>query len=211
MALIAVCLAVGAAPAMAQVPGLPVWRPLAAPGVVLEAEAAWPNDAMGGGAVQGGAVGYGVRNITLRGSVARVGLAASGAQLGWGALGRVRLAGAATSPFRAGAFAGVGGVKVESGAASATTYRVPVGLDLGIIVPTPVVMLGAWLAPRLDLATEEPLSSQRLTARAGFSAGLELSLLNGVGFRAGYDHVVLDSPDASTFGLGIFYRFSPGS
>lgn len=210
LAFMSACLLLGAAPVVAQVPGLPVWRPLAAPGVVLEAEVAWPNDAMGGGAVQGGAVGYGEGGVVLRGSIARVDPSAAGAQVGWGAVGRVSLAGAHESPFRAGAFVGVGGVRVQSGASSATTYRVPLGLDVGIVIPTPMVMVGAWLAPRLDLATEAPFVSRRLTARPGFSAGLEVSLPNGLGLRAGYDHVVLDSTDASTFGLGLFYRFSPG-
>lgn len=194
----------------AQVPGLPVWRPLAVPGLVLEGEAAWPNDALGGGSVLGLAVGYGEGRVALRGSLARVDPSSSGAEVGWGALGRIGLASSPQSPFRLGAFAGIGGVRVTAGSASATTYRVPVGLDAGIVIPTPVAIVGAWLAPRLDLASEAPFTSQRLAARAGFAAGLDLTLRNGLGLRAGYDHVVLDSPDASTFGLGLYYRFTPG-
>ena len=194
----------------AQVPGLPVWRPLPVAGVVLEGEVAWPNDAVGGGSVVGAAVAYGEGGVTLRGSLARVDQGASDAEVGWAGLGRVALMGSRTTPFRVGAFVGVGGVRLASGAVSATTYRVPVGLDVGIVVPTPVVVLGAWLAPRFDLATTDPFASKRLSARGGFAAGIDIGLLNGLGLRAGYDHVFADPADESTFGLGILFRFNPG-
>jgi hypothetical protein len=194
----------------AQVPGLPVWRPLPVAGVVLEGEMAWPNDAAGGGSVVGAAVAYGQGGVVLRGSLALVDREGSDAELGWGALGRVALVGSRSTPFRVGAFMGVGGVRLANGAVSATTYRVPVGLDVGIVVPTPVVILGAWLAPRVDLATTDPFTSKRLGARGGFAAGIDIELLNGLGVRAGYDRVLLEPEDESTFGVGILFRFNPG-
>jgi hypothetical protein len=178
--------------------------------VVAEGEAAWPNDAAGGGSVVGAAVSYGRNGMQLRGALARVAPDGADASTGWAALGRVALLESKTSPFRVGAFAGVGGVRVASGPARATTYRVPLGLDAGIVVPTPVLVLDAWLAPRLDLATESPFTSKRLGARAGVAFGLGVALLNGLGLRASYDRVLLDTPDASTFGLGLYYRLTPG-
>jgi hypothetical protein len=211
LALAAALTALGRASLLtAQVPGLPVWRPLPVSGVVFEGEAAWPNDAAGGGSVVGAAVAYGQGGVTLRGSLARVARDGSDAEVGWAGFGRVGLAGSRSTPFRVGAFVGVGGVRLAHGTARATTYRVPVGLDVGIVVPTPVVILGAWLAPRLDLATADPFASKRLDARAGFAAGIDIELLNGLGVRAGYDRVLLEPADESTFGVGILFRFNPG-
>ena len=197
-------------PAPGQVPGAPVWRPVAPPGAMVEAGVAWPSDASGGGNVWGATVGYGEGDVALRGTIASVDPDAGGAEIGWAALGRLGILASRHSPWRLGGFAGIGGARVRSGSASATSYRVPLGIDFGVVIPTPVATVDAWVAPRLDLATSNPLASGRLEARAGFATGLDVVLLNGLGLRAAYDHVVLDDPDESTFGLGVFFRFQPG-
>lgn len=197
-------------PAPGQVPGVPVWRPVAPPGAVVEGGVAWPSDASGGGHVWSAAVGYGEGNVALRGTLARVTPDAGSTETGWAALGRVGLVASPAAPWRLGAFAGVGGVTVRSGALAATSYRVPVGADVGIVIPTPVGILDGWVAPRLDLATADPFGSRQLTARAAFATGLDVVLLNGLGVRAAYDHVFLDDPDQSTFGVGVLFRFKPG-
>ena len=46
--------------------------------------------------------------------------------------------------------------------------------------------------------------------RFGWSAGINLSLLNGLGVRAAYDRIFVTDNTLSTFGIGVYYSFDPG-
>lgn len=87
-------------------------------------------------------------------------------------------------------------------------WRTALGVGAALTIPTVVVSIRPWLAPRLEYRGAQPVRGGRLkTALAG---GVDAGLLNGMTIRLGYDNRLgWDSAvdRAAGISLGISYSF----
>jgi hypothetical protein len=127
-------------------------------------------------------------------------------------MGRLAVLRAATSPFRAGVFIGTAILRRETPARDRTVDegRVPLGADFAFVLPTPIVTLAPWVAPRIQYTGGSGPTAAARGTHAAFATGVELELPNGLGFRLAYDRVLLTGDDEATFGIGLSYSFQPG-
>ncbi len=195
MVLLAVLLGGMAGEAQAQVRGFPLYAVAVPRGVTLAADVAFASDDFCPGTCLGGSVAVG------RG---RLGIAAMAATSGVGGLVTLTILRPAQSPF---ALVIQGGV---SGSTSGGLLQVPFGAGFSVSIPTPVVSMQAWLGARGQYMDPGDGWSGAAAVHAGFSAGLDFTLLNGLGVRAAYDRVFIANNDLSTFGVGVFVSFDPG-
>ncbi len=193
--LLVILLAAGAAEARSQVRGFPLYAVQVPRGITLGADVAFPSDDYCPGACAGGtaAIGFG-----------RVGVSATVATSGFGGLLTVTLLRPERSPFS---------LVVQGGASGATgggVFQAPFGAGFSVWIPTPVVSLQPWIAFRGQYMYPGNGWDGDGAVHAGFSAGLGVTLLNGLGVRAAYDRVFLTDNDLSTFGVGVFFSFDTG-
>jgi hypothetical protein len=193
--LLAILLAAGAPEAASQVRGFPLYAVQVPRGITLGADVAFPSDDYCPGACAGGtaAMGFG-----------RVGVSATVATSGFGGLVTVTLVRPERSPFSL----------VIQGGASGTTgggvFQAPFGAGFSVWIPTPVVSLQPWIGFRGQYMYPGNGWEGDGAVHAGFSAGLSVTLLNGLGVRAAYDRVLLTGNDLTTFGVGVFFSFDTG-
>ncbi|MBM4186899.1 MAG: hypothetical protein FJ206_06235 [Gemmatimonadetes bacterium] len=121
-----------------------------------------------------------------------------------GVLADVAMIGGPLVPFRiswqAGYWRELGG--------GARPWRGSLGLGASVTIPTVVLSIRPWLAPRVEYRGEQPVTGSRL--KPALSAGVDLGLLNGLGIRVGYDNRLgWDSATerAAGISLGISYQF----
>ena len=192
--LIAILLAAGAREAQSQLRGFPLYAVQVPRGVTIGGDVAFPNGDECPGTCAGGSgsVGYG-----------RVGVSASVATSGFGGLVTISLLRAELSPFT---------LVVQGGAAGTTNgdFQAPFGTGFSVWIPTPVVSLQPWLGFRGQYMNPGNGWEGDGAVHAGFSAGLSVTLLNGLGVRAAYDRMFLTGNDLSTFGVGVFFSFDTG-
>lgn len=194
--IIAAMLLAGAAPeAQSQVRGFPVYAAQVPRGVTLAGDVAFPNDDFCPGACAGAGASFGV---------GRVGFSAAVATSGFGGLVTVSLLAPVRSPFGLVLQAGA------SGTASSGLFQAPFGAGFSVWIPTPVVSLQPWIGARGQYMNPGDGWEGDGAVHFGFSAGLALTLLNGLGVRAAYDRVFLTGSNLSTFGVGVFFSFDPG-
>lgn len=193
--LLAILLAAGAPRAQAQVRGFPLYAVQVPRGITLGADVAFPDDDYCPGACAGGTASMGF---------GRVGVSASAATSGFGGLATVTLVGAERSPFSL----------VLQGGASGTTnsgvFQAPFGTGFSVWIPTPVVSLQPWIGFRGQYMNPGNGWDGGGAVHAGFSAGIGVTLLSGLGVRAAYDRLFLTGNDLSTFGVGVFFSFDTG-
>lgn len=125
-------------------------------------------------------------------------------------------------PVAVSALAGAGYVKFGSAGvpgSDVTVLDVPVGIGLGIKVPSPVLSVVPWLAPRIHYQRVEFAGLSESGFGYGASGGISLGLPTGLGFHAAFDWVSIDLDDDPLtdplkplrFGIGAHYKFSiPG-
>ena len=133
----------------------------------------------------------------------RLGLSASAATSGFGGLLTVSLLQSQRSPF----------ALVLQGGASGTTngdFRAPFGAGFSVWIPTPLVSLQPWIGFRGQYMDPGDGWEGDGAVHAGFSTGLSVTLLSGLGVRAAYDRIFLTGNDLSTFGVGVFFSFDTG-
>jgi hypothetical protein len=97
-----------------------------------------------------------------------------------------------------------------------TELDIPIGAGLAIKVPSPLLDVESWVAPRihitrLDFDAGLPIPGApdtRTEVGYGVSAGLNVTLPTGLGFHAAVDYVSISSFDLDAFvvGAGIHYR-----
>jgi len=193
--LMAMLLAAGAPEMRAQVRGFPLYAVQVPHGVTIGADVAFPHDDYCPGACAGGtaAVGFG-----------RMGLSATVSNAGFGGLVTVTVLRPERNPF---ALVLQGGV---SGTTNSGQVQAPFGAGFSVWVPTPVVSLVPWIGVRGQYMDPGDGGYGGATVHAAFSAGIDLTLLNGLGVRMAYDRVLLTGNDLSTFGVGVFFSFDTG-
>lgn len=203
-------LALAAAPAGAQVPGVPVHAAGVPSGLIFAGHVAFPNDAAGSGRnyAVSGAIGSGLFGGTAIVAVSdpegdEDGVVSVGANLAY------RVVGGPLVPLSASLLAGVGYAKPESGLLpgdETTVVRFPVAVSVALVLPSPAFSVRPWVAPRLDITRISPDGgdSETLTDFA-VSAGVEVNTISGLGLHAAVDWIARDGDKPVVFDIGLAY------
>ena len=212
-------LVLGALPASAQVPGIPVYNQGVTRGIGLYGDVGFPNDDAGGGTAYGvtGRAGFGILGVTAIVSSYNPDGPADG-KVSVGATGNLRVFGGPLVPLSVTLQGGVGYYKPDDsflpGGADVKQWRFPVGVGFALTIPNPALAIKPWLAPRLDIVHSSVdaagggvAGGSDTETNFALSGGIELNLLNGFGLHAAYDRTFGDGADPSTFGLGAHYVF----
>ena len=194
-----------AAPASAQVVGLPVVNNGVKDGLSIAADVGFANFegltslSASSATTIGASASIGLGLVGLTGTLAHS-LPNLGDNL-WspGISGTLRLLGGPLIPLRVVLLAGVAHWKVDS----VDYTHVPVSLGFAATIPLPGFAIKPWIAPRLDvLSTSPQLNGSSSESRFGLSGGIELELLLGLSVRASYDQVFAKQGNPSVFSLG---------
>jgi opacity protein-like surface antigen len=199
--------------AVAQNPGLPVINSGVSTGLTLSGDVGFPSDDAGGGTAFGltGKVGLGPLGVSA--SVSRWkpdGFDESNTSLG-GTV-NLKLFGGPLIPFAVTAQAGAARTKIED----VSIYHFPIGVSFSARIPTTVIGIKPWVAPRIDIMRISaipglPGSDSETESNFGFSAGVDLNLLSGLGFHVAYDYVKFEGGSDTIFGVGLHYGLNiPG-
>lgn len=205
---LAAILGLVAGPAVAQVPGLPVFNSGVSRGVMAAVDVGFPNDDAGGGTAVGGTLSYGMSRFMVTGTLASWSPDAGDAIVSFGGTGNLHLVGGPLSPLSVTLQAGFAAWSRDVGPDDVSFLHVPVGVGVGLVIPSPAVSLKPWIAPRLDLAKVDLLPDDDWKANFGLSAGVDLAFVGGLGLRAAYDYVSADGAKPSTFSIGLNYAFN---
>jgi hypothetical protein len=209
---VAVAAPIAAAPAAAQVRGIPVYNNGVPRGIGIYGDVGLPNDEAGGGTAYAvtGKAGFGVVGVTAMLSTYNPD-GPVGADVSVGATANYRVFGGPLVPFAVSLQAGLGYAKPESGLLpddEITQWRFPVGVGLALTIPNPALAIQPWLAPRLDIVrTSADGADAETNTEFALSGGVELNLLNGLGVHAAYDAVFADGGTPGVFGIGAHYNF----
>ena len=210
--LVVLALALGASPARAQNPGLPVYNFGVPRGIAVYGDLGFPNDAAGSGTVYG---------VTGRAGLGKFGVTATlsslnqdgpgGGDVSVGGTLNYRLLGGPLVPLTVTAQAGVSYFKPGEGFLpdeETSAYHFPIGIGFALVIPNPALSIHPWLAPRVDVAYAKAGGRSDTQTNFGLSGGIELNMLNGFGVHAAYDRVFAsDVADPGTFGVGVHYGF----
>lgn len=201
-------LAILAAPAAAQVPRLPVFNSGVQRGLLVAADAGFPSVAAGGGetyAVTGG-IGLGTLGFTATlGTTTPDGGSSTGV---YGGTANLRVIGGPLVPFFVNLQGGVGYADLDGVA----TTHVPLGVGLGLTIPLPVFGLKPWFAPRWDYTSVSVDGGGSSDESAfGYSAGVDVAFIIGLGLRVAYDWVDHDvgGEKPNTWSVGAKWSFGP--
>ncbi len=191
-----------APPLAAQVPRLPVMNNGVPRGVLVAGDVGFPNDAAGGGTTYAatGAIGLGMLGFTATlGGTEPDGGTSTGV---YGGTANLRVIGGPLVPFFVNLQAGVGYADLDG----LETTHVPVGLGVGLTIPLPIFGLKPWFAPRWDYTSYSGVASGDESA-FGYSAGLDIAFVFGLGLRTAYDWVDGDPENPSTWSVGAKWSF----
>ena len=204
----ALALAVGlvVAPAAAQLNSIPVYfNPKGGTGFTLAGDfgkgvntQSGKNTAFGVRASVGGgpfSIGAGVGTVSLAGQseVQYMGNAA------------LRIVGGPLIPVSVAVQAGVGYLKVGS----VKTLNVPIGVGIGLSVPTPGFSFDPWIAPRVTINAVEFLGTTVTNSGVGVSGGVNLAFVMGLGLHLGFDWTKVGGSTPLIIGAGVHYKFGP--
>ncbi|HMU62404.1 MAG TPA: hypothetical protein PKA66_11525 [Gemmatimonadales bacterium] len=182
-------------PLAAQVPGLPVFNSGVPRGIYVAGDVGFPE---GGGNTYAatGAIGLGMLGFT--GTFGSYDPGSSGSSNAvYGGTANLRLIGGPLVPFFVNLQAGVGYGDLDG----FKTTHVPVGVGIGLTIPLPIFGLKPWFAPRWDYTSVSGLASTD-NSRFGYSAGLDISFIFGLGLRTAYDWIDTGTGSATTWSLG---------
>jgi hypothetical protein len=203
-------LVAGATAARAQLSGIPVYfNPRGGTGVGVAANLGFPDNNAGGGTAYGVAGSFGAGPVTLTGMVgAWKPTNFTSAQTSFGADIAYRLFGGGLLPIAVGVQAGYGSIKLGG----VTNSTIPIGV--GLSFDPPLFPLKPWIAPRIEIQRFSGGSGGSVNASAfRVSAGVNFSLLLGLGVHAGVDWGKVPSklnpatPSTLIWGVGAHFNF----
>jgi len=184
-----------APPLEAQVPGLPVFNSGVPRGIYVAGDVGFP-DGGGNTLAATGAIGLGMLGFT--GTLGGYAPDGDGGTDGvYGGTANLRLIGGPLVPFFVNLQAGVG----YGDLGGYKTTHVPVGVGIGLTIPLPIFGLKPWFAPRWDYTSVSGLESTD-NSGFGYSAGLDISFIFGLGLRTAYDWIDTGTDAATTWSLG---------
>jgi len=204
-ALAVLALALPAAPLGAQTPGLPVYGGGFSPGFEAAGVIGFPQaDSRTGEGTALGATGtLALWRVAVAGTVARFDPAGAGAgRWHYGAQGAVKLVGSPLSPLAVYGLAGIGAQEDDD--PDFSQVFIPLGASFTLTIPTPIVSIRPWIAPRMDLTRSSVQGETATTEVFALSAGFNLTLLSGLSFRAAWEQIKNDDP---TVAFGAAIRF----
>jgi len=213
-----IALVPAAAPLAAQAPGLPIRGGGVIPGVEVGASVGFTgeNSRTGDGTAFAASLAWGTGRFGLTGTAGVMDRAADGSDVTLGALASFRIIGDQLQTFALTAFGGIGyfdqppydpGTLAQyapPGPGQFGDYYVPVGVDVSLTIPTPVMTIRPWLAPRYEFESVDKGVASSSEATFAGSAGVDLRFVKGFGLRVMWDKV--DGRD-QTIGLGAAYHF----
>ncbi len=194
-------------PAQAQMLNLPVINSGISTGIGIAADVGFPNQDAGKGTALGATGQLGLGPFGVTGSVATYNPQGDGGSItSVGGTANLKIFGGPLIPLSVTLQAGAARWKVDGLIGDITTLHVPVGVGVALVIPNPALAIKPWLAPRLDFTriSATGLDSNN-DVNFGFSAGVDFTLLSGLGFRAAYDYVKADGATPSVFSLGAKY------
>lgn len=191
----------------AQVLGLPVVNNGVPTGMAFAADVGFGNDAAGKATTIGGHAAFGIGLLGVTASVARFDPEVGDAVTSVGGSATLRLFGGPLIPFRVLLQAGVAHwqenlASIEGGTTRKTT-RVPVSVGFAATIPVPAFAIKPWVAPRIDFYRSTVDGSADTGSDFAISGGVDLSMLNGITIRTGYDRVSRDSGSPAILSIGI--------
>ncbi|MGE0351841.1 MAG: hypothetical protein AB7I33_02195 [Gemmatimonadales bacterium] len=205
--LLALAMSLGVtAVAAAQNPGLPVYNNGVGTGIQLQAEAGFPNTDAGKGTAYGLTGELGLGPLGVSATVSNYDPKNGSSHTSFGGTVNFKVFGGPLIPFA---------ITLQGGAAHTdlgtfTMWRFPVGVGLTATIPTTVVAIHPWIAPRLDVVRISNGSSNT-DSNFGISGGIDFNLLSGLGFSVAYDRVTVDGASPAVIGVGVHYAIKvPG-
>lgn len=197
MAVCAAVAALAASPLSAQVPRLPVVNNGVPRGILIAGDVGFPDAESGGGQTYAvtGAIGLGMLGFT--GTLASTSPDGGSASAEYGGTANLRVIGGPLIPFFVNLQGGVGYADIDG----AKTTHVPIGVGVGLTIPLPIFGLKPWFAPRWDYTSVSGVVSESNSA-FGYSAGLDINFIFGLGLRTAYDAVSFDNQTLSSWSLG---------
>lgn len=180
-----------AAPATAQVPGLPVYGGGFSSGLTFGGTVGFaPSDSPSGkGVAYAGSATLGVGPIGLTGIVSRFDPSSSGREaftqagglLTWKAFGGPLIP---LALYLQGGFSRREDDSAGPGNPEVTRTSIPVGAGISLVIPSVIVAIKPWIAPRLQISRTSVSGNANTDTDLAFSAGVDLTTLSGFGFRA---------------------------
>ena len=184
----------------AQAFGLPVNNSGVPTGLGLYADVAFPNGAAGDGTTFAASGRLGISKIGITATIASFNPSGPDNTLtSIGGSFNYKLLGGPLIPFTATFQSGI----AYASSSGASFWHLPIGVGFAITIPNPALAIKPWIAPRIDL-THSP-SPAGWDSNFGFSTGVELNLLSGLGFQASYDRVFVTGSDPGIFAVGAHY------
>ena len=183
-----------AAPASAQVAGLPVFNSGIGTGIGINADVGFPNQDAGKGSAYGltGSVGLGPLGITAT-VASRKPNGASSSTTWLGGTVNMKLFGGPLIPITVNAQVGAGFASLTGlgfGGTDQKYLSVPVGIGIIANIPSPALSIKPWIAPRMQYTrvnSSAASASSSSQTKFGLSAGVNLGLAMGRSFRVAYD------------------------
>ena len=95
------------------------------------------------------------------------------------------------------------------GNAQPAVLTIPVGVGLGLTIPSPLVSFKPWLAPRVQWTRISSFGSvsSNTTSDLALSGGIDLGFINGITLRGAYDVTFAPGGDPTTLSLGASYNW----
>jgi hypothetical protein len=223
VAALALGLAVVVLPASAQLNSIPVYfNPKGGTGFTLAGDfgkgvntASDKNTAFGVRASVGGgpfSVGAGLGTVNPA-----VGVGQRQSEVQYMGNAAIRLLGGPLIPVSVSVQAGVGYLKQDILVGSMLipvsekTLNVPIGVGIGLSVPTPGFSLDPWIAPRVTINAVEILGTTVTNSGVGVSGGVNLAFVMGLGLHLGFDWTKVGGSKPFIIGAGVHYKFGPPS
>ena len=201
-----------AAPAAAQVLGLPVENAGVVSGLGLSFDGALPTEAAGGGHAFGATAALGLGPLGVTARVSRFSPDALDPLWSAGATLNYKVFGGPLVPIAATLQAGAGYATPEFACVPPTAcdiseWRFPVGLGISLTIPNPALAIKPWIAPRVDIVRSSIAGVSSTETDFGVSGGVQLNLLTGLGLHATYDLMMSEPENRGIFGAGLHYNF----
>ena len=185
----------------AQNAGLPVVNSGISTGLTLAGDVGFPSNDAGGGTAFGATGKVGLGPIGVTASISTWKPDGGERYTSLGGTGNLKIFGGPLIPFSVTAQAGAAYFKDEG----ISVWHFPIGVGLAVRIPTTVIGIKPWVAPRLDMVRFSGGGASNTDTHFGLSAGVELNLLSGLGFQAAYDRVSIKNSNPTTFSVGIHY------
>lgn len=195
-----------AAPAAAQVGGLPVFNDGIGTGLGINADVGFSDSTAAGpkATTYGLTASVGLGPLGFTATVASQKPKAATSSNTWiGATANLKLFGGPLVPVSVTAQIGAGYVSPATGF---NIVNVPVSVGIAVKIPSPALSIKPWIAPRMQYVKVTTPGGSSNSTKFGMSAGVDLGLMMGLGIRVAYDYYKPDTGAQSIFSVGAGFH-----